>query len=366
VWAGTPADTAIPESHRPARLAHLATAARRRRGAARIRPFVATDRPEESSGPADSSRSGPWRGIVQGFFHRRQEAWQRVHELEERAGAAPFAVPDFKRVNELLKASDAAGLRRLNEQWEQTRKQREGAVAEAPWARRRVMLRFELPFAVIGLVILLAIAALNYLWLRALGVDYVDSYLRDGFQVALLFTVVGYAISLDSRPGLIAPHPAIYVAAIFELFTGLLASLAALFGNPRSDRALADAGLEILGRRFRPRTFDLAVSWMFMLSFGSAMLAWAVLIAPLQYWVNLVCGAPAREALASSKTLWLAQSAHRNEFLLAPKDPNEIQQRELEKARKEGKLTEIGFAAKPVSFTSGIATAVLFGISQLV
>ena len=91
-----------------------------------------------------------------------------------------------------------------------------------------------------------------------------------------------------------------------------------------------------------------------------------MLIAPLQYWANLVCGAPAREALASSKTLWLAESAHQNEFLLAPKDPSEFQQREPEKARKEGQMTELGFAAKPVSFTSGIATAVLFGISQLV
>jgi hypothetical protein len=177
---------------------------------------------------------------------------------------------------------------------------------------------------------------------------------------------VGYAISLDSRPGLIAAHPALYVAEVFVLFTGLLESLGALFGSPRSDRTLAEAGLEFLARRFRVGTIDLVVTWLFMLSFGAALLAWAVLIAPLQYWVNLLCGAPAREALASSKTLYLAESPHRNEFLLASKNPDEPEERELENIRKDAKVTEIGFATKPVSFTSGIATAVLFGVSQLV
>jgi len=223
-----------------------------------------------------------------------------------------------------------------------------------------------LPLAAVGLVVLLAIAAFNYLWLGALGVDYIDSYLQDGFQAALLFTIVGYAISLDTRRGLIAVHPALYAAEAFTLLSGVSASVGTLFGSPRSERALAKDGLEFLGRRFRPERVDLVVTWLFTLSFGAAMLAWMVLIAPLQYWVNLVCGAPAREALASSMTLWLLDSPNRIEFISAPKNPNEYQRGELDKAREQGKLTEIGFAETPVTFTSGIATAVLFGISQLV
>jgi hypothetical protein len=329
---------------------------------------VASDRAEQSSAPAESGRSSRSRSVLKAFFDRRQHAWDRVHELEERAEA-----PNFKRANEALKqalelakANDVAGLRRLNEEQEQNRQEQERVVAEAAKARRRLMLRIELPLAAIGLAVLLVIAAFNSLWLGALDVDYIDSYLQDGFQVSLLFTVVGYLISLDTRKGLIAVHPGLYAAEVFTLLSGVSAAVGTVFGSPRSDRALAKDGLQFLGSRFRPKAVDLVLSWLFTLSFGAAMLAWIVLIAPLQYWVNLVSGAPVREALASSRTLWLLDSPNRIEFISAPKDPNEYQQHELEKAREQGKLIEIGFAATPVTATSGIATAVLFGISQLI
>ena len=108
----------------------------------------------------ENRRSSRRQAILQGFFDRRKQAWERVFELEERAGPARFADRDFKRVTELLKEGDAAGLRRLQEQWEEPRRKQEEAAAEAARARRRVMLRFELPFALMGLVTLLAIAAL--------------------------------------------------------------------------------------------------------------------------------------------------------------------------------------------------------------
>jgi hypothetical protein len=310
-------------------------------------------------GPAEDSRSGRLRDVLGVFLDRRHQAWERIHALEEFRDSP--AVPDPDRV--VREARDLAGLERL---WGAAGREREEAGAEAHRARRRAMLRFELPIAVMGLVALGALAALNYLWLGALGVDYFDSYLQDGFQVALVFGIVGAAINLDSKPGLIAAHPAIYVREVFLLGGYMSGAVSALFGPPRSDRALAEARLADIGYRFRLRTVDLAFSWLFMLSFGAAMLAWAVVIAPLQYWVNLVCGAPAREALASSRTLWIVERGTRNELLFAPKDPNESQRRELEEAGKEGKMTRVGFAEKPVTFTSAIATAVLFGISQVV
>ena len=105
--------------------------------------------------------SGWRRRVLQGFFERRQQAWDRVYDLEEKAEAPPDfkrTTADLKRSIEVLKAGDPDGLRRLAEQseqtrrqQEQTRRQQEQARAEAPRARRRVMLRFELPFAVLGL-----------------------------------------------------------------------------------------------------------------------------------------------------------------------------------------------------------------------
>ena len=76
------------------------------------------------------------------------------------------------------------------------------------------------------------------LWLGAVGVHYVGLYLQDGFQVALLFGVVTVAIDLDRYLGLIAAHPAVYVAAILSLFSELYATLGNVFERPRSDRDL--------------------------------------------------------------------------------------------------------------------------------
>jgi hypothetical protein len=301
-------------------------------------------------------------GIFQVFGDRRERAWERVYELEEKRDPRG-AIPDPKRVEELHEGPDIAALTRL---WETAREEHEAAVVEAPRARRRAMLRFELPVAATGLVILAALAAINYLWLGALGVDYFDSYLESGFLVSLVFGVVAVAIDLDSQPNLIAAHPGIYLAETFVLLRNLAGALEVLFERPRSERTLAQAGLAVMGYRYRLRTLDLALSWLFMLSFAAATLAWALLIAPLQYWLYLVCAAPAREALASSKTLWVVRSATGNELLFAPKDPNEFEKRELQKAHEQGDMTEVGFAAKPVSFTAAIATAVLFGISRFV
>lgn len=272
-----------------------------------------------------------------------------------------FAPPDFERAQ----AGDSEALRRLDEQLEQA-EQRDAANVEAPRARRRAMLQFELPVAVQGLLIIAAISAINSVWLKALGVDYLDSYLQSGFLVALLFGIVAVAIDLDSNPNLIAAHPFGYGGGVLELLSKLYAALSNVLRPPRSDRRLAEAGLPFMGFRYRSRTLDLALNLLFTWSFFAATVAWALLVAPLQYWVNLVCGAPAREALASSKTLWVVRSAHRTELLFAHKDPNQFEEDELRKAHERGEMTEVGFAAKPVSFTAAISAAVLFGISELV
>ncbi len=267
----------------------------------------------------------------------------------------------------LIQAGDADPIGHTTAERQQAQDERRAAIVEAPRARRRAMLQFELPTALPGWLILAAIPAINALWLAALGVDYFEWYLQSGFLVALLFGVVAVAIRLDSHPDLIAAQPIFYLAGVLDLFSELAAALRNLFAWPRSDRALAEAGLPGMAYRFRVRTFDLALNLFFGWSCAAAFVAWAVLVAPLQYWLNLVCGAPAREALASSQTLWVVRGAKGTERLFASKNPDEFQRqrRELKEAHDRGEMTEIGFAEKPVSFTAAIAAAVLFGISQL-
>jgi hypothetical protein len=296
------------------------------------------------------------------FEDRRRQAWERVHELEERSAPAG-ALSDVERQKELLEAHDFEGLTRL---FERTHAEHESAVVEAPRARRRAMVRFELPVALTGLAILAAVPAINALWLSALDVDYFGTYLEDGFAISLLFGVVAAAVALDSQPNLIAAHPLAYLGGVSQLLSTVSAGVTNLFERPLSERALAEAGLPYFGSRFRLRGFDLALSVLFGLVFAAGMVAWALLIAPLQYWVNLVSGAPAREALASSKTLWMVSSPKQTELLFASKNPNEFEREELREAHERGEMTEIAFAKHPVTFTSAVAAAVLFGVSRLV
>jgi len=329
---------------------------------------LTSDPHDEPPAPSDASRSGnrPIRAALESFYERRDRAWERVHQLEQKQSwAATQAAVD--REKEAVAAHDQKALKRAAEQLHEALEERQAAVIEAPKARRRAMLKFELPLAVSGWVILAAAAAINSLWLAALGVDYLHSYLQSGFLVALLFGVVAVAIDLDSHPNLIVAQPLGYIRATLELVASLGAALTGLLAPPRSERALAEAGLFSMAYRFRLRTLDLALNLLFTLSFAAAMLAWAVLVAPLQYWVSLVCGAPAREALASSGTLWVVRSANRTKFWFAPKDPTEFEEEpELKEAYERGEMTEAGFAKKPVSFTAAVSAALLFGVSRFV
>jgi hypothetical protein len=216
------------------------------------------------------------------------------------------------------------------------------------------------------LAILLAASAINYLWLRALGVDYFGAYLELGFLVALLFGVVAVAIDLDSQPDLIAAHPMIYLAANLGLLGVVYGSVSAVLRPARPERELVEAGLPTMTYRYRSRILDLVFNLLFSLAFAVAMLAWGLLYAPLQYWVTLVCGAPARDALASSETLWVIRSRGAEGFAFGPKDPDDFQEPHLKALHARGEMTEVGFARKPVAFTAAITALVLFGISRFV
>ncbi len=82
--------------------------------------------------------------------------------------------------------------------------------------------------------------------------------------------------------------------------------------------------------------------------------AWLIVIAPLQYFGNLVAGAPARLALAASVRSWVVR---RPNVVFLGRDP-------IDKM-PEG-AEEIGLARHPVALTSSITAGLLFAISQFV
>jgi hypothetical protein len=339
---------------------------------------LSASNPQDEPRVASGGRSP--RALLAAFDDRANRAWARVRELEEEASAMPPIAGGLRRLLELQrrlpeldKAGDVEGVHRVQEEVERIQAEdkrihaeHEAAVVEAPRARRRAMLRFELPRAVAGWAFLAAVAAVNALWLGALGVDYIGLYLQEGFQVALLFGVLTVAIDLDRYPELIAAQPVIYVAAILSLCSEIFAVLGGVFEPPRSERELIDEGLDFVTYRLRLRTLDLLFNLIIGWVLFAAIVAWALLVAPLQYWVNLICGAPARQVLASSGTLWVVRRPHRIEFLFGHRDPSDYEKSELKKEGEQGEMSEVSFAKKPVAFTQGITAVFLFGISFLV
>jgi hypothetical protein len=238
--------------------------------------------------------------------------------------------------------------------WEDVLQLEDGGDPAAPAARRRYLLRFTVPRELLGLLVLLALAAVNALWFSLAGGDYFRWFLDNGALVALVFGVVTTAVDLDRNPGLIAANPLGFEIGVVRVFLELSSSLWGMFGAPRSDRQLEDLGLTEVQTRFRSRLLDYLLSNLFLLVLAAAMLAWALVIAPLQYFVNLVCGAPARVALASRTTMYRVQlTPSHTEYVNAPKDSPEV----------DG--SELTFASRPVSFTAAIAAALLFALSQL-
>jgi hypothetical protein len=205
-----------------------------------------------------------------------------------------------------------------------------------------------------GLAILLALVGINALWFDAAGRSYFTWYLDNGALIALVFGVVSVAVELDGHPELIAAGPIRFVLGIVAVFLELTTSFWAMFGRAHGDRA-----------------FDTVLAAVFAVVFALAMLAWALVVAPLQFFLNLVAGAPARTALASSSTVWRVQTdATHTEYVYGPKDLSEVTDRDeaqrLADGLAAGTVTQTTFAAKPVALTNAIAAALLFGASQLV
>jgi len=249
---------------------------------------------------------------------------------------------------------------------------------------------------VAGLIVIGGLIALNELMFRALlGSDYLRWYLENGALIGVAFGLVTVAWGdLNKLTGLISAHPLVYVATCVLLWTLPGFGLAALIRpdpmaplwrkREESTRdlylqleALEASGVSLPGElgetlarirketgeivardEARPRPekglgiVDVILAMLFVLAFVIVYLAWALVVAPVQYVVNLAAGAPARMALASSYRAW----AHIT--------PHEIHIEEAEKSESvpdDG--SESGFSAKPVTFTTAVAAALLFTVS---
>jgi hypothetical protein len=100
---------------------------------------------------------------------------------------------------------------------------------------------------------------------------------------------------------------------------------------------------------------DVWVAILFTWTFVLAYVAWLLVVAPLQFVVNLVAGAPARVALASPYRAWF-RVTDRGIHVEADWKSDPLPKGAVEAA----------FTTKPVAFTAVIAAALLFAVSTVV
>jgi hypothetical protein len=203
--------------------------------------------------------------------------------------------------------------------------------------------------ALLGLAGFAALIAADELVLRALfGTHYLSWYLANGAIVSLLVAFVTLAWGdLNDVPGLISAHPLQYAAAHVALCVLPSQSLAAILAPRRRDRPeTAPIGLPVVDA-----ILTVAVTIVLL----AAFVAFILVVAPIQYFVYLVAGAPGREAYASPERAWyrigareiLVESGPRTDELPAGAD-------------------ESAYTGRPVTFTAAIASALLFATQQVV
>jgi hypothetical protein len=228
-----------------------------------------------------------------------------------------------------------------------------------------------------GLCALLLMAALIlsvYLAVRYLfGANYLSLYLRYGYFISMGFTFVTLLVNLDQDRDLISTHPFHYASACLRLMRGPLQAVGADFKRDTSEHHATHQPLtgpvdsDVWGMvsqlaQTLMHVFDLFISGFFSIVFIIIVSAWLLFAAPLQYFIFLICGAPARVIEKSMKKAH--EALHHSETNIPDVPASEIAPTTAA-AREQG--AEEGDANwRPVRITSALALMVLWSLSKLI
>lgn len=194
---------------------------------------------------------------------------------------------------------------------------------------------------VIGLGLVITLAALDQFLFKALfGISHLDWYLKNGISISVITTLVSMTWSdMKEMTGIISAHPLKYLKACCRVM-GLPFLV---FGtHMRTNKAPSE-----------PRSFfDTLMTIPLVLLFVTVILAWLIAVVPLQYFVYLVCGAPARLFAASTRRT------------IARMSGGNLETEEIEKGQNtpDG-WWDASLASKPVTSTNLFAT-MLFLVLQ--
>jgi hypothetical protein len=229
---------------------------------------------------------------------------------------------------------------------------------------------------VVGAVVVGGLIALNEFMFRWLfDASYTRWYLANGSLIALVFASFTIAWGdVNKLTGLISAHPYEFLADCLALGafpigasgTGLTVSSEEQHEPATQDDAANNSGLSEPERSEASKESEpLYVAWglgpidqllaiLFAPTLIALYLGWLLVVAPLQFVVNLLAGAPARVALGSPERAWALFTGRDVRFGASLKS-EPLPQGAIESA----------FTTRPVTYTALIAAALLFIVSTV-
>lgn len=201
-----------------------------------------------------------------------------------------------------------------------------------------------LPRWILGLAPIGALIALNaWAFPRWLGTSYFDWYLANGALINLLTSLIALAWGdVNRHAGLIAAHPLDFVGSYLQLV-----------GLP-----LLEIGTLLEGRAADPQRrnpIDLVLTDAILLLVVVALVGWLLVVAPVQYFVYLVCGAPGRVFATSGRRVAARFTSDKR-----------LETRVLPAGEEPGKGWWLsGIAGKPVAATGLLASLLFVALNKL-
>jgi hypothetical protein len=146
-----------------------------------------------------------------------------------------------------------------------------------------------------GLAILLALLVVDqWVFSTWFKTTHLNWYLANGALIGLVSSITSMAWGdMNKHMGLISPHPFDYIGACLQLAGLPIYTLGTHLRNNKTGH--------------KPQAlFDFILTILFLLGLVGMVIIWMVVVVPLQYFLYLVCGAPAR-ILSQSKQQPIAQ-----------------------------------------------------------
>jgi hypothetical protein len=191
------------------------------------------------------------------------------------------------------------------------------------------------------LVILALIALDQFTFTFFFKTSYFEWYRKNGSLISAVFALVSLTWELNKNTGLISANPRHYAGAIQQLIGAQINAFGTI--GKAKERKVQE-GLEYV-------FWDNVVFFVFVLSLTLVNVFWIVLIAPLQYFLILLLGGPARIYLSAPRKA------------LIQFEGTQLNHQEIPREADTPKgWMDISIANKPVTLTYGIITLTLLAV----